>query len=385
MEPEQAFLSMTLADEVTTALARFPGLGLLAPSTLAALATDPDALRNRHGLALLIEGHLYPAFDSVRVHLRISDLRNNNLVIWSARFDAPQTGLPGIDSDVVGRMAAQLDLNIQTHESRRASLMPVEQCNPCELVLRAWPMSFRFRRPEFDDAEAILRRAVALEPDYAAAHSRLAYHLLFAVGQDWAANRQAAIDEAVVCSDRAMALAPRGARAHTVAGHVRAYLQRRPKEAIELHERALSLNPNLALAWGLSALACTYLGDLEEAEQRFEHYRYLAPNDASAFLFEAGSCVLEVGRKDYAAAVNAGRRATELNPGFIPGLRHYLVALGHSGMTTETAFVRERLLLLQPNLTVQAAMTASPYQNAAQRAHYGAGLRLAGVPEGDAA
>jgi DNA-binding SARP family transcriptional activator/TolB-like protein len=383
MEPEQTFLSMTLADEVTTALARFPGLGLLAPSTLASQAADSDALRERFGLALLVEGHLYPANDSVRIHLKIIDLRNNHRLVWSGRFDAPQTDLPGLHDDLVGRMAAQINLNIQTHESRRASLIPVEQCDACELVLRAWPMTSRFHRPEFDDAEALLRRAIELEPEYAAAHTRLAYHLVLAIGQDWAADRQAVIDEAVVCSDRAMVLAPKGARAHTVAGHVRAYLQRRPKEAMALHERALSLNPNLALGWGLSALACTYLGDLVEANRRIERYRYLVPNASSAFLFEAGSAVVEIGRGDYVAAIDAGRRTTELNPGFIPGLRIYLVALGHGGMITEAAIVRQRLLLLQPNLTVRAAMAASPYQDAQQREHFGAGLRLAGIPEGD--
>jgi DNA-binding SARP family transcriptional activator len=249
MEPEHAFLSVALADEITTALSPFPGIGLIAPSTLASCAAHPEALRQRCGLDILVEGRLYPAFDSVRLNLQLTDLRDQNRLIWSKRFQAPRTDLPGLHDDVVGQMAAQIDLEIQVHESRRASLVPIEQSNACELVLRAWPITFRFHRPEFDEAEALLRRAIMLEPDYAASHSRLAYHLLFAVGQGWAPDRQAAIDEATVRSERAMSLAPRGARALAVAGHVRAYLHRRPKEAMELHERALSLNSNLALAW----------------------------------------------------------------------------------------------------------------------------------------
>ena len=48
-------------------------------------------------------------------------------------------------------------------------------------------------------------------------------------------------------------LDPFDARGLTIAGHVRAFLHRRLREAIALHERALSLNPNLAMAWALSA------------------------------------------------------------------------------------------------------------------------------------
>ena len=380
MEPEQAFLSMTLADEITTALSSFPGIGLIAPSTLASCAAASPTVRQHCGVDFLVEGGLYPSFESVRITLRLTDLRENRL-IWSKRFEAPPTDLPGLHDDVVGQMAAQLDREIQVHETRRASLMPIEQSSACDLVLRAWPITFRFYTPEFEEAEALLRRAIAQEPDYAAPYSRLAYHLLFAVGQGWAPDRQIAIDEATRLSERAVSLAPTGARALTVAGHIRAYLHRRPREAMELHERALSMNPNLALAWGLSALACIYLGEFDEAARRLKRSQYLAPNDASAFLFDSGLAVIEVARRNFAAAVDAGRRSTELNPRFIPGLRHYLVALGHAGLKHEAALIRERLRVLQPDLKVQSAMQASPYENAEQREHFGEGLRLAGISE----
>ena len=381
MEPEQAFLSMALADEITTALSPFPGIGLIAPSTLASCTAGSATVGPHCGADFLVEGRVYPAFESLRINLRLTDLRDNNRVIWSTRFEAPATDLPGLHDDVVGQIAAQLDLEIQVHETRRASLVPIEQSSACDLVLRAWPITFRFYPPEFREAEALLRRAITLEPDYAAPYSRLAYHLLFAVGQGWAPDREAAIDEATKLSERAVSLAPRGARALTVAGHVRAYLHRRPREAMELHERALGMNPNLALAWGLSALACIYIGEYDEAARRFKRSQYLAPSDASAFLFDSGIAVVEVARRNYAAAVDAGRRSTELNPRFIPGLRHYLVALGHAGMKHEAALVRKRLQVLQPDLTVQSAMRASPYENADQLKHFGEGLRLAGVPE----
>ena len=81
-------------------------------------------------------------------------------------------------------------------------------------------------------------------------------------------------------------LDPFDARGLTIAGHVRAFLHRRLREAIALHERALSLNPNLAMAWALSAIAYAYMGDPEEAERRNNRYKKLSPLDPHAFFFD---------------------------------------------------------------------------------------------------
>ena len=82
-------------------------------------------------------------------------------------------------------------------------------------------------------------------------------------------------------------LDPFDARGLTIAGHVRAFLHHRLHEATALHERALSLNPNLAMAWALSAITYAYLGDVDEAERRNNRYKKLSPFDPYAFFFDA--------------------------------------------------------------------------------------------------
>ena len=89
---------------------------------------------------------------------------------------------------------------------------------------------------------------------------------------------------------------------------------------------------------------------------------------------------LELGRRDYLAAVQRGRRASGLAPQYTSGVKHYLSALGHAGMISEADAVRARLLAIEPDYTVRVAMDCNPYEHAADMEHYAAGLRLAGVP-----
>ena len=145
----------------------------------------------------------------------------------------------------------------------------------------------------------------------------------------------------------------------------------------------MALNPNLAMAWGLSATSLTFSAAFEEATRRFDRYKKLSPLDPHAFFFDGARIALEVLNRDYGTAVEIGRRVGELSPGFATGLRHYLAALGHQGYVGEARLVREKLAALEPDFTVQRFLDRSPFERAADTEHYAEGLRRAGLPEGE--
>ena len=189
----------------------------------------------------------------------------------------------------------------------------------------------RLERDSFRQAGEYLAQAIALEPDYAAAHAWYAYWHIFLVGQDWAVDPDETMLRGAEFAERAVVLDPFDARALTIAGHVRAFLHHSLREAAGLHERALELNPNLAMAWALSAITYAYLGDADEAERRNNRYKALSPLDPHAFFFDVVFGIVHLLRHDYEAAAMAGRAFTQLNPSFSGGYKPYLAALGLSG------------------------------------------------------
>jgi tetratricopeptide (TPR) repeat protein len=171
------------------------------------------------------------------------------------------------------------------------------------------------------------------------------------------------------------------ARALTLAGHVRAFLGKHPQEAMSLHERALTLNPNLALAWCFSGLTHSYLGNHDEALHRINQARRLSPSDPHVFFFDMALIMPHLMSGDYASAIDVGRRAIELNPWFSSAYKGYLAALGHLNKTREAAEVLRRLLDLEPGFSVQEATSRSPLVRPQDIACYADGLRQAGLPE----
>jgi len=385
---EEAHLAPGLAEEITTALSRFRWMFVVASGSLAryvADSRDEGAIRRTFGLDFLVDGTIQKVRDRVRITVRLLDLRAGNQVAWARRFDRQATDLLTLQDEIAAEVVAQIDPEILLIEARRSAGRLPADATAYDYMLRAVPLIGRMDRGHFMKAGEYLAKAIALEPDYAAPYAWYAYWHVFLVGQDWADDPQASIETAGQIAERAIVLDPFDARALAIAGHVRACLQRRPREASALHERALSLNPNLAMAWALSAVTRAYLGDVDEAERRNNRYKRLSPLDPHAFLFDGFFILIHLLKRDHEAAVAMGRAVSEMNPTFSENFKPYLASLGHLGRAQEAALVRRRLLTLEPGFSVERFLAATPLERESDREHYAEGLRLAGVPDTGAA
>ena len=382
-EEAEAHLALGLAEAVNLALARFRWMFLVSGAAIAqfvAAGRDDAALQQAFGLDYILDGSVQKAGRRLRVTMRLVDLREGQ-VVWARRFDRQATDLLSLQDNVAAEVAAQVDSEILLIEARRAARRPAEDSTAYDLLLRAVPGLMQLERQRFGRAGVLLHRAVMQEPHYAAGHAWYAMWLMLQIGQGWADNPAEILAGAALHAERSIALDPGDARGFAVAGHVRAYLQRRLPEAAALHERALALNPNLAMAWALSAYTELYRGDWQEALRRLERYKQLSPLDPIAFFYDAGFCAAALLRHDHAAAAAAGRAASELNPAFSAGCKPYLSALGHLGDLGEAAVVRRRLLTIEPGFNVRGFLAASPYERQEDRSHAAEGLVLAGIPE----
>ncbi|MDR3537312.1 MAG: BTAD domain-containing putative transcriptional regulator [Acetobacteraceae bacterium] len=384
---EEAHLAPGLAEEITTALARFRWMFVVSSNSLGRFANesrDEAAIRRTFGIDFLLDGTIQRVRSRLRITVRLLDLRAGNQVVWARRFDRQTNDLLTLQDEIAAEVVAQIDPEILLIEARRSAARPPIDATAYDLMLRAIPLIGRLERGPFMKAGEYLKRSIELEPDYAAAYAWYAYWQMFLVGQDWADDPRAVMKEAGELAERAIVLDPFDARALTIAGHVRAFLHRRLREAITLHDRALSLNPNLAMAWALSAIAFAYMGDAEEAERRNNRYKRLSPLDPHAFFFDAFFILIHLLKRDYESAVAVGRSVIEMNPSFSATYKPYLAALGHLGRVQEAAVVRRRLLTIEPDFTVERFIATTALERQGDRDHYAEGLRRAGVPENDA-
>jgi DNA-binding SARP family transcriptional activator/TolB-like protein len=386
MPDEDAHLAPGLADEITNALSRFRWMFIVSSNSLGRFAAehrDEAAIRREFGLDFLLDGSVQRAGNKIRISLRLLDLRANNQIVWARRFDREANDLLSLQDEVAAEVVAQIDPEILLIEAKRSTSRGPVDATAYDLMLRAIPLMGQMEHAGYMQAGKYLADAIALEPDYAAAHAWYAYWHVFLVGQDWADLPKAMMERAGALAERAIMLDPFDARGLAISGHVRAFLHRRLREAMVLHDRALTLNPNLAMAWALSSGTYAYAGDLEEAERRNKRYKQLSPLDPHAFVFDTILILIHLMKRDYEKAVELGRSVSQFNSSFSATCKPYLAALGHLRRDQEAATIRRRLLALEPDFTVERFLETTPLERESDKMHYAEGLRLAGIRERD--
>lgn len=376
-------LSQALAQEISVALARFRWLFVADSASLAAATQryggEEEAARAL-GVDLLLTGTLSSDGDRLRLSLRLTDLRETGSTVWTERLDRDAVAMPSLRDEIASAIVARLDPEILRIETSRVGSGVATTPSCYDLLLRAIVAIHRIDRDSFVAAGVWLREAMALEPNCAAAHAWYGYWHLFLIGQGWASDSPALVAEAGFHASLAVALDPLDAHALTVAGHVRAFLHHQVEDAAALHDRALALNPNLAMAWVFSGLTQSYLGRHEEALRRLDRYATLAPFHPHAFYFDAARAVPLLYLRRHEEAVQIGRMTTGMRPGFSYPYKVYLSALGHLGMEEEAAEVRTRLLAIEPDFCIEKALRRTPSRRAEDIAHYIEGLRRTGLP-----
>ena len=379
----EAHLALGLAEEITSAMQKVRWILLVSSGSLAQFVQqgrDDMGLRRTFGLDFVLDGLVQRVGRRLRITLRLADLRDGSQIVWARRFDRQTSDLLTLQDEVAAEVTAQIDPEILAIESRRAAQRPASDAAAYDFMLRALPGLSRLEREHFMQSGQWLRHAISLEPDFAPPYAWYACWLGLLVSQGWAEDFGAAVNDAAQQAERAITFDPRDAKALTIAGHVRS-LQRRTREAMALHDRALALNPNLAMAWALSGFAQLYLGDWEEGERRLLRYKQLAPTDPHGFHYDTGFSLVALAKRDYEGAVVAARSVSEMNPAFSGACEPYLAALGFLGQMQEAAVVRRRLLAIDPRFSVERVLRNSPYERMEDREHVARGLRLAGVAE----
>ncbi len=377
-------LATALAEEITATLARSRFLSLVSSASLTRLATpsrDEAVIGRTFGLDYLLDGSLQRGTDRLRVSLRLLDLRAGNQIVWAERFDRDNPDLLSLQDEIASAVAARMEPALLVIEAERAAARPSGEDSASELMLRALSLMARLERSQFSQAGALFAQALDADPDFSPAHSWAAFWQLAMISQGWARDAAIAAAEAIRLSERAVMLDPQDARALAIAGHVRALLQRRMQEAMVLHERALTLNPNLALGWSLSGLAFAYAGNADEAVRRVQRAKALAPLDPYAFILDSALATAALLQHDHETAINAGREIGQMHPGWADGCKPYLSALGYAGGESEIAQVRQRLLAIQPACSIASLALSQPFQRPEDWAHFADGLRRSGLPD----
>jgi serine/threonine-protein kinase len=261
------FLSVGLADALVTELQQIPSLQVRPTSAVLEFqGTKPDAKAASEKLKVdgILEGHFLAAGDLVRVTLQLTDSRTG-FSVWSDTVDGRRDNLLKLIDDVSSRTVEGLNARIGVQQSQVAA-SHARSANPkaYEEYLRARALNGSFEPKHYAEQIAALKRAVTLDPAFAAAYADLATTLSLGQARSLALPEDLARQEWY--ARQAVRLDPNLAQAHLALGRVFVRDPLRFRESVREVLAALRLESNDTQALHSVVTYFVSTGDLQKAQ-----------------------------------------------------------------------------------------------------------------------
>jgi len=347
-DPANAYFADGIAETLITMLTQVPKLmviGKVSSFSYKGQAVDPRTIGQQLGVGALLEGSVQRAGDRLRVAVQLVSTGDGGH-LWAETYDRPATDVFAVQDEIAKRVTEALSValagdsgpgsigttNVAAYDAylkgkqlvnrretkaleegvallQKAVAIDANFARAWVAVSRAYFLSSRNegettigRMPSeqaFALSERAARRAVAVAPDYGAAHAALALALFM---QD-----RGGYDEAF---ERAIALSPNDPE---VIRRYAFYLRGKDTgAAVKMFEPLLALEPRD------STLRLGYAGHLDsngEVEAALAQYREairIDPSNVSAYYGASSTVGMMVGRGDL--ALRLMRRAVTLDP-----------------------------------------------------------------------
>jgi TolB-like protein/class 3 adenylate cyclase len=387
-DPEQEYFVEGMTEDLTTDLSRISGAFVIAPATALSYKGKPVDVRQigrELSVRYALQGSARRITDIVRINAQLVDTANASQ-LWAERFDGEIAQLAKVHDQVTQRIARALKVALTEAESQRAVRERPSNPDAVDLTMRAWALlNQQASRESTQRARALLEAALRLNPDYLPALNGLGQAMLIQWENTWyprSGDEHLKEFEDVV--NRALEIKPDNALAVYHRGYV---LKRRHKDlnqALAAFERAIAIDPNLAVAHNYVGQIKVFLGRSNEAAAHTLKAIQLSPRDPQLALWYYQLALTYIHEQRYDEAVEWGRRGVQVNPNLRYTYRILAAALALSGRIDEAKTVAADMLRRYPKETIGAFRKRESWADANYRAGRDreiAGMRLAGIPE----
>jgi adenylate cyclase len=351
-DPEQEYFVDGIVEDIITGLSRIKWLYVIARNSTFVYkgrAVDVKQAARELGVRYVLEGSLRKAGNRVRVTAQLIEAETGTHV-WAERYDRPIGDIFDLQDELTLNVVAAIEPNVRQAEIERAKRKRPENLDAYDLYLRAQPFAQVAMPGDAGKALALLDQALALEPDYAAAHASAAwcYEQRFMRGglreEDKVAGLRHARAAIEAGADDAATLA--------TAGFCIGLIAHDYTTAIEVIDRGLTLAASSALGLSFGSVILGHAGEADRAIDYAERALRSGPPDFMTYLSYTGLALAHYVAGNFTESATAGSRAAQANPRFSYPQVVQAAALMQASRTGEAQAVARRVLEIEPSFTV---------------------------------
>ncbi len=265
-DADQEYFADGITEDIITELSRFKELSVVSRNSSFAFKGKATALREvgeRLKVDYVVDGSIRKAGNRVRVTAQLIDAKDDNH-IWADRYDRNLEDIFEVQDDVVQRVSSTLVGRLEHERQKRTRRQSKSQLKAYDLYLRGREQFFNLSIEDNLKARDLLKAAIEIEPENAAALALSSEVLLRNWLNGWSGSPEQDLAESFIAAKRADEIDDQDSRVQTALG-VAYIFQRNLNKAKHHFEIALKLNPNDTRVLVYYSRQAVFDGDTEKA------------------------------------------------------------------------------------------------------------------------
>jgi TolB-like protein/Tfp pilus assembly protein PilF len=378
-DPEQEYFSDGISEDIITALSKLRWFFVIARNSsfiYKGKSVHLKQIASDLGVRYVLEGSVRKGGDRVRITAQLNDVTTGSH-LWAERYDRDLADVFAVQDEITEAIVAAIEPQLYAAENFRAQRKAPDSMDAWDLVMRALSHYWRVTRQDNVVAQALLEKAIAIDPSYGQALGVLATSYIFTAHMGWA-DLAAVAKAAERSALAAIQTDSEDPWAHNALGHVYLFA-RRFEDSLAEFELALRLNPNFALAQGFYGLSLSYNGRWQEADEAGRRALRLSPRDPYSAVYIGIVAYAQYLGRNYDEAIRLSREALRQRGDFVGAHRVLTAAAGMAGQKDVSKAALLELRRAQPNISRAWIAEHMPIRHDADREHYLDGFRRAGL------
>lgn len=362
-QPQARFLTTSLQEGIIHVLSGIGGLTVISRASAMKFVgkrVDPQEAGRSLGVRYLLTGSISGDNHRLYAFLELSEAEAGHL-LWTERVPISTGDMYEAQEAIVDEIVAAIAPSVRANDLSKARRKPAASLTAYELLLQGLDNLYQLDRTKFDEAGKFLRRAVDLDPGFAAVRSHTATWHNFKVGQGWSAQPDHDLAQAATLSSEALALDHTDATALAIQGQILSYKRRDYDQARTYFDRAIRVGPSCHLAWTLSSTTYGWVGDGASAVTHAERAMRISPLDPFSFFTEHMMSQGYYVDGNYDKAIYWGRRAADRNGRLTSNLRTLSAALVAAGQVSEARDVVAQVRQIEPAFDLARFEARTPF------------------------
>ena len=332
------------------------------------------------GVRYVLEGSVRKAGNRVRITGQLIDT-TTGAHIWADRFDGPLDDIFELQDQVASSVVGAIEPKLRQSEIERATRKPTESLDAWDLYLRALALRHKYTEESMRGAIALLERALAIDPSYVPAAAMIGFCRVHLRAHGVGHVSDAEIAEGMCLARQAIEAGKEDPDALWMAAYTPSFFGHEHTTAASVIDRALTLNPNSAHAWGASGFVSVFQNRPDRAIEALEHAMRLSPLDPLGRAFTMGLALAHFAAGRYEEAIQWVDRTLGEEPRHRPAMRMKAACCAHLDRTEEARDWVSRVLESEPGLTIARFKASATHFPPEILGVYLEGLRKAGLPE----